>query len=131
MKGRMMSSEVGVSGTWCAESSPSFGAVSPPDVRRRRAATAAPPPARRCRTRSTARWTARHRARRRPSSGFRFDRSDDATGLRAEVVATGTLRVTVNAPGVAVRGLTVTMSGPDLQSEDSGIFLARTASARG
>ncbi|MFD2249456.1 nitrous oxidase accessory protein [Pseudochelatococcus lubricantis] len=45
---------------------------------------------------------------------------------------TGTGRgsvITVTAPGVTVRGLTVTGSGTELSAMDSGIFVARTATA--
>jgi len=61
--------------------------------------------------------------------GIRIDRSVTLTGLPgAKLVGDGTGSVvTVNAPGVAVRGLTVTKSGRDMQAMDSGIFLARTA----
>lgn len=61
--------------------------------------------------------------------GIRIDRPVTLTGLPgAKLVGEGTGSVvTVNAPGVAIRGLTVTGSGRDLQAMDSGIFLARTA----
>jgi nitrous oxidase accessory protein len=60
---------------------------------------------------------------------IRIDRAVTLAGLPgAKLVGEGTGSVvTVNAPGVTIRGLTVTNSGRDMQAMDSGIFLARTA----